>query len=625
MTSTRLFTLLVAIGAAALAVAPGRAQTTEAVPDVRVQLVGDTQTWSDPRPVLEAEDDAAFQAERYGKQFAYRFYGLPAGSYSVKLGFCENKFEPGERVFNVLINGRTVLQDFDIVAETGRKLEALIKTVRVQIGEEPLEIAFQGTKDNAKINLIRIYNDKLVVKILPGSETQTTFRPEKDSEAPYMLEMYETALAKLGSRLCINPRPQSRVWRQSALGHADYNVAYFEKDPDLYRLEPVQHVFGVRCGAQYYSLPFDKRCPSFPHVAQEQTLTSLTYRCSAPGLPVELQLTFRAPFYPQDVRISTAPFIFLDVTLTNKTGRPQEADFVLGESQRARDKVNRFGCDTSQGLVWHTKVFGKATNEVWAVPKSAAGVTFYLGNLPLPEAKAEAAPSATRDEDGRLVITPAPLAPFHGAVWQAALPPHGRVTQSFIYVGYVAEPVLEVIGRPTRFKYHEFFKSAGEVADYAWRNRGELQRKTALFESTVSEATLSPALRELLAFAFQSWLMNTWWTVDQEGNDWFSVWEGCCKFHSTVDVEYNVAPIYFQYWPELMKITLDEWSGFVKPGGIMSHDMGMGLVVDRMQYGHDMEIEENTNYVLGRGATLRHLPRADGLRSVGRHGRRRLR
>src|ERR1700722_3690491 len=63
--------------------------------------------------------------------FGYRF-GVPAGTYSVTLKFTENWVTgAGQRLFNVTINGKTVLSDFDIFAESGGQWVALDKTFQV--------------------------------------------------------------------------------------------------------------------------------------------------------------------------------------------------------------------------------------------------------------------------------------------------------------------------------------------------------------------------------------------------------------------------------------------------------------------------------------------------------------
>jgi hypothetical protein len=244
------------------------------------------------------------------------------------------------------------------------------------------------------------------------------------------------------------------------------------------------------------------------------------------------------------------------------------------------------------------QVFGVPTVEAWAAARGAPGVSMPVAGLPLPAPPSAVSGPGTPDGEGRTILPLRRWQGIAGLSWEVTVPPYGEASQRFLYVAYVDDPVLQVRGQPCRFKYTQFFRSPAEVADYALADRDAILRRTALFESTIYDATLPPELQDLIAFAFQSWVMNTWWVVDQQKHDWFSVWEGCCKFHSTVDVEYNVSPLYFQYWPWLMGTTLAEWVLFIKPSGVLAHDMGMGLTVGAMEYGHDMPVEENTNFVL---------------------------
>lgn len=83
-------------------------------------------------PIDATDDDALYQSCRYG---ALRYhFPVPAGVYEVKLKFAENWLSnPGERVFNVVINDDTVLAAFDILRETGVPRRALDKTFRVVV------------------------------------------------------------------------------------------------------------------------------------------------------------------------------------------------------------------------------------------------------------------------------------------------------------------------------------------------------------------------------------------------------------------------------------------------------------------------------------------------------------
>ncbi len=61
--------------------------------------------------------------------FTYTIPNLTPGSaYKVRLHFAELAFGfPGQRIFNVAINGTTVLTNFDIFVAAGGKLKAVIE------------------------------------------------------------------------------------------------------------------------------------------------------------------------------------------------------------------------------------------------------------------------------------------------------------------------------------------------------------------------------------------------------------------------------------------------------------------------------------------------------------------
>jgi hypothetical protein len=74
---------------------------------------------------------------------AYRL-ALPAGSYSVRLQFVEPQHvQAGRRVFDVVVQGQTVIEGLDLVERTGGPNRALDATLDpVEIGATPLEIRF---------------------------------------------------------------------------------------------------------------------------------------------------------------------------------------------------------------------------------------------------------------------------------------------------------------------------------------------------------------------------------------------------------------------------------------------------------------------------------------------------
>ena len=61
------------------------------------------------------------------------------GVYTVKLGFSAPPGDkPGERVFDVTINSKTVLDDFDIVKEAGKPDSAIWKEFKVTADDKLL-------------------------------------------------------------------------------------------------------------------------------------------------------------------------------------------------------------------------------------------------------------------------------------------------------------------------------------------------------------------------------------------------------------------------------------------------------------------------------------------------------
>lgn len=101
--------------------------------------------------------DPVFQTNRWGgTNMSYKI-DMPNGRYQVKLMFAETYWHAiGKRVFNVAIEGVTVLNNHDIYAEKGYKTadEHVFNTT---VGDEALEITFPViSKDKAVISGIEI-------------------------------------------------------------------------------------------------------------------------------------------------------------------------------------------------------------------------------------------------------------------------------------------------------------------------------------------------------------------------------------------------------------------------------------------------------------------------------------
>jgi N-acetylneuraminic acid mutarotase len=105
-------------------------------------------------------DDKLYQSARI-TPMTYRFTGLPAGWYNVELRFAEiqNK-KPGQRQFDVIVNGQPFLIAFDISALVGKNY-AIDRSVYVQVpasGEVSVQLANRQAHGDPILNGVRVTN-----------------------------------------------------------------------------------------------------------------------------------------------------------------------------------------------------------------------------------------------------------------------------------------------------------------------------------------------------------------------------------------------------------------------------------------------------------------------------------
>ncbi|MGD9497603.1 MAG: malectin domain-containing carbohydrate-binding protein, partial [Armatimonadota bacterium] len=411
-----------------------RAQT-QSYGAVRGELEGSTTVYTVTTPVFETTEDTIFQTERYGRDFTYVFRGLPPGPARLKLGFCENRYtRRGERVFDIYVNGALTLDDFDILAY-GAPNEAVVRTLDIEVPEGALSIRFVASVDNAKINLIRIYTADWVVEAAPRDERASTLQPVQRSLSAAE-DVWETQLGRLGSRVAINPRPQQGVWWQSPLGHAQYRTAYFDPGTVDFKQPTARYIFGVQVGETIRSMPFDDRLEHFSAIRQTETLTGLQYDCSSPELPVQVSFRWRAPFYPQDVELSVAPYLTLEVAVTGNDAQPQSGRVIIGRSLPVGEPMQAFSHEGITGLRRTPEVFGIKTEERWAV-NDAAAFRFYTSGLPLGDAPPSIVVTPQRDSDGRAILPLTWDQPYGGLTWEFAVAPGETRTCRIIYIGWV--------------------------------------------------------------------------------------------------------------------------------------------------------------------------------------------
>jgi hypothetical protein len=131
---------------------------------------GSSGTASTTLAIANTDDDTLYQTERYGDPLSY---SLPVtdGTYEVTLQFAEiyhtsqtggagdddgaGDGEVGDRVFDVVIEGQTVLTDYDIFAEVGG-LTATDETFTVQVTDGTLNIEMPASTDFAKLSAFTV-------------------------------------------------------------------------------------------------------------------------------------------------------------------------------------------------------------------------------------------------------------------------------------------------------------------------------------------------------------------------------------------------------------------------------------------------------------------------------------
>ena len=112
---------------------------------------------------IDGAPSAIYQDVREGSHFSYCFTGLtPTTTYAVILHFAELYFTlPGQREFNVSINGTQELTNFDINLEAGGPFQAIDEFFLVKSdGNGNIEIDFtKGAIDQPLVNAIEIRPD----------------------------------------------------------------------------------------------------------------------------------------------------------------------------------------------------------------------------------------------------------------------------------------------------------------------------------------------------------------------------------------------------------------------------------------------------------------------------------
>jgi hypothetical protein len=136
-------------------------------------------------PIAGTEDDQRFRAYRQARgraaNFTYSFNSLPAGKYSVILGFAEvvsGNCANGRRQFSVALSGRDVLTNFDVYGAARACNTAVLQTFPATVSAaSPLTIQFRPGNSG------RPFISSIIVATVGGGGG-TTLPPTGTTRAP---------------------------------------------------------------------------------------------------------------------------------------------------------------------------------------------------------------------------------------------------------------------------------------------------------------------------------------------------------------------------------------------------------------------------------------------------------
>ena len=343
---------------------------------------------------------------------------------------------------------------------------------------------------------------------------------------------------------------------------------------------------GVRSGDGERVFPFCAEGPFFEFVDQRITPCASRWIGLVPEAGLKVVMEWVSPFRPRDAAFSTTPVLGLRLWAEKLPGNYRWTP-VSGEPFPATLFVE----------------FGGEAMTLRPSGEDALDLEFVSRTGPLPQVEAGNAEALPQRDRLVCVSGDRKERGFEFRVSESG----GGALELFWCTH--SGPVLEVMGDRCPFRYAETFADLEAVCDWARSRGSELFANAERVAARLESPSLSACESRLLSYTLHSWLANTWWVRRPDGRESFSVWEGICHFHSTVDVEFTQSPFYLSLWPELLGIQLRTWPEYAKPGEgllgaagegtrFLSHDCGQFARMNGQVYPHEMEVEETVNYLI---------------------------
>lgn len=391
------------------------------------------------------------------------------------------------------------------------------------------------------------------------------------------------ALTVLGSRIGFGWDPANKT--ACLIRHGEFpNIIYQNtKSKGL----PIQIQAGILVNNKKFIFPLSQEGEPFEFVDQGMSATTMTLGGIEPFTALHVKLTVRIPFKPRNIQFSVVPVVYFELEVKRLTSSYRWASRTDEEFVKGTFFIgfqgDSFNVNNEEGCL---KV---EYDSSYISDKNKKSYTSYHAHdmiIPI---------SGTIDD--KIIKKDFMLA-------------KGESIDPLVLAWCCYDkPVMRIFGQLAPFKYTQYFNNLSEVARWAVDNYSAVKENSKIVDELIGNNSLGNSVKHLFIYSLHTWLANTWWVLWNNNEDWFSVWEGSCYFHSTIDVEYTQAPFYLTIWPELLEIELHIWSHFGKDGSLclgdigkntlyMSHDVGRYVDCGIQVYSHDMEVEESSNYIL---------------------------
>jgi hypothetical protein len=109
-------------------------------------------------PITGTADPVLYQTEHFsvGRTLDYRFF-VPSGTYTVTLKFAEIYYtSPGQRIFDIGLNGKTVYKHLDVFSVAGGINKAIDLAFPVTVSNGSISVTLGAVIGSPKINAIEI-------------------------------------------------------------------------------------------------------------------------------------------------------------------------------------------------------------------------------------------------------------------------------------------------------------------------------------------------------------------------------------------------------------------------------------------------------------------------------------